>query len=94
MRFPDGVVVMKIHRHGGWRKKLFDSELSLPVTSTGLSSRVITVAWLDDGRMLLRSDDRRGSHGMHYLKQRWFGFSILARATEPLASSTGSAGSC
>ena len=57
-----------------------------------LDDGLMTVAWLDDGRMTIRSDDRRGSHGMHYLKQRWFGFSILARATEHLASSTGSAG--
>lgn len=62
IRFPEGVMTVKIFRHGGWRKKLFDSDLALPIAATGLSSRVVTVAWLDDGRMLLRSDGRKGSH--------------------------------
>ena len=53
----------KIHRHGGWRKKLFDSELSMPLAASGLSSGVITVAWLDDGRMMARSDFRKGVMG-------------------------------
>ena len=29
VRFQEGVVVLKIHRHGGWRKKLFDSDLMM-----------------------------------------------------------------
>ena len=94
-RFRDGVVTVKIFRHGGWRKKRFDSDLAMPVTATGLSSRVVTVGWLDDGRMILRSDGRKGSHGMHYLRQRWFGYSILVRSDEPLAgSASGGSGWC
>ena len=61
--FRQGVVTLKIHRHGGWRKKLFDSELSMPLAASGLSSGVITVAWLDDGRMMARSDFRKGVMG-------------------------------
>ena len=82
LRFQDieGVVTVKILRHGGWRKKIFDSDLALPITATGLSSKVVTVAWLDDGRLLLRSDCRKGSHQMHYLRQRGFGYSILMRS--------------
>ena len=94
LRFQEGVVTVKIFRHGGWRKKIFDSDLALPVTATGLSSKVVTVAWLDDGRLLLRSDCRKGSHQMHYLRQRWFGYSILLRSGEPLSSASGSAGWC
>lgn len=61
LRFPQGVVTLKIHRHGGWRKNVFDSELSVPLASTGLSAAVVTIAWLEDGRMTLRSDFRKGS---------------------------------
>ena len=95
LRFQHGVVHLKIHRHGGWRKKLFDSDLSVPLTPTGVAAGVITVGWLDDGRMFVRSDNRKGSHGMSYLKQRWFGYSILARATECVGGEAeGSYGSC
>ena len=95
LRFPQGIVSLKIHRHGGWRKKLFDSELSVPLSDFGLASGVITIAWMDDGRLMIRSDVRKGSHGMHYLKQRWSGYSILARPSEiRSAGSGGTLGSC
>lgn len=76
---PRGILTLKLHRHGGW---LFDSELSVCLATGGVSSGAVTVGWLDDGRMMVRSDLRKGSHGMHYMKQRWFGYSILVRAAE------------
>ena len=82
LRYARGIVTVKLHRHGGWRKKLFDSDMSIPLAPQGVSSGVITVGWLDDGRMMVRSDARKGSHGMHYMKQRWFGYSILVRVSE------------
>lgn len=95
LRYPQGIITLKLHRHGGWRKKLFDSELSVPMASGGLSSAVVTIAWLDDGRLMVRSDFRKGSHGMHYLKQRWSGYSILARASEiSMASGRASGSGC
>ena len=48
---------LKIHRHGGWQRKLFDSELSVPLSDSGLASGVITIAWMDDGRLMIRSDE-------------------------------------
>ena len=85
--------MFKLHRYGGWRKKLFDSDLSVPMASSGVSSAVVTIGWLDDGRMMVRSDLRKGSHGMHYMKQRWFGYSILVRASECPTGDLG-VGSC
>ena len=89
-RFPQRS--LKIHRHGGWRRKLFDSELSVPLSDSGLASGVVTVAWMEDGRLMIRSDVRKGSHGMHYLKQRWSGYSILARPSEIRSAGSGDSG--
>ena len=85
VRFPEGIVSLKIHRHGGWRRKLFDSELSVPLCSSGVSSKVVTIAWCENGRKVIRCDLRKGSHGMSYLQQKWSGFSILARASPVVA---------
>ena len=81
-QFPQAVVFVKIHRHGVWRKKLFDSDMSVPPASSGLASCVVTLAWLEDGRKVIRSDVRKGSHSMHYLQQKWTGYSLLFRVTE------------
>ena len=95
VQFHQALVIMKIHRHGGLRKKLFDSDMSVPPVARGIGSDVVTIAWLEDGRKMIRSDPRKGSHGMHYLRQKWFGYSIFVRSDEPsLGVASGSAGWC
>ena len=95
VQFPRTVIFIKIHRHGALRKKLFDSDLSVPPASSGVASCVVTLAWLEDGRKVIRTDARKGSHGMHFLHQRWTGYSLLFRVSE-LSEHEGSAetGSC
>ena len=93
--FPGSIVTMKIHRHATWRKKLYDSGMSTPPASQGVASAVITLAWLEDGRKVVRSDARKGSHGMHYLQQRWMGYSILFRVSDISETAAGDGtGSC
>ena len=95
VQFHQALVIMKIHRHGGLRKKLFDSDMSVPPVARGVGSDVVTIAWLEDGRKMIRSDPRKGSHGMHYLQQRWSGFSILFRVVELVNDQAGAGtGSC
>ena len=38
LRYARGIVTVKLHRHGGWRKKLFDSD---HVNSLGSSGRFV-----------------------------------------------------
>lgn len=59
VHFPRSVVTTKIHRHGGLRKKLFDSDMSMPPAAHGLASTVVTVAWLENGRKMIRADLRK-----------------------------------
>ena len=93
VHFPQALVILKIHGHCAWRMKLFDSDMSVPPAASGLGAGVITIAWLEDGRKMIRSDLRKGSHSMHYLQQRWFGYSILLRVTEVRRDVAGT-GSC
>ena len=82
VQFPGFLVTLKIHAHSAERRKLYDSDMSVSPASSGLGSSVVTIGWLDDGRKMIRSDLRKGSHCMHYLKQKWTGYSILFKVTE------------
>ena len=76
-----GTLCITMHKHEDWRRKLYDTEVGAPPSRDGISSGVVSLGRLDDGRSFLRVDNRRGNRSMIYLKQSWKGASLFYALT-------------
>ena len=80
----NGAILVRVHKHSTWRKKLFDIEVAAPPPSSGITAGVVTLGWMEDGLMFARVDNRRGSRAMCYLKSQWKGVSLRHLQEHPL----------
>ena len=57
------------------RPSLQGSTASFDQEVPGITAEVVTIGWLEEGSLLARVGNRRGSRAMCFIKSRWQGVS-------------------